>query len=110
MALTAGIHAPKLAHPESDDDPYVELVKAIVHRAVCDAIGQCSPTVSVPVAHLQADAQAWLSDDAQVAALLELTGLDSEPALRRIRMLLAATTPAAPLPEPPQLALFGGVA
>jgi hypothetical protein len=67
-----------------DDDPYIEVVKAILHRAVQDAQGHCwSPGAQSPD-QIQAEAQ--------VAALVELCGLDAAPVLTRVRRLLAHKT------------------
>jgi hypothetical protein len=67
--------------------PYGTLIAAIIHRAWRDAQGHCdSPGHSTPE-KLQAEARAWLEDEAAVAGLLELAGLDADPVLRRLRPL-----------------------
>jgi hypothetical protein len=81
--------APQLERP---DDPYQTLVLAILHRAVQDAQGHCwSPGPQSPD-QIQAEARRWLQDEAQVAAQVELCGLEAEPVLRRVRQLLTTDT------------------
>jgi len=46
------------------DDPYRQLIAAIVARAVLYAQGQCGATHG-DAAQLQAEARAWLADEAQ---------------------------------------------
>jgi hypothetical protein len=77
-----------MPQPVSDDDPYRELVKAIVRRAVEDAQGHVIYPGSRPPDRLAAEARAWLAEDGGLAALLELAGFDPEPVLRRIQQLL----------------------
>jgi hypothetical protein len=79
--------------PSVDITPsgYATLTAAIIHRAWRDAQGHCdSPGHSTP-AKLQAEAQAWLEDEAAVAGLLELAGYDAAPVLRRLRPLRETT-------------------
>jgi hypothetical protein len=69
--------------------PYAALIAAIIHRAWRDAMGHCdAPGHSTPE-KLQAEAQAWLEDEAAVAGLLELAGCDPSPVLRRLGLLKA---------------------
>jgi hypothetical protein len=83
-----GLRIPTMPQAERPDDPYVELILAILHRAVQDAQGHCwSPGAQSPD-QIQAEARRWLQDEAQVAALVELAGCDPEPVLRRVRRLL----------------------
>ena len=74
-------------------DPYRALVLAIVHRAVQDAVGRCHPTVSQPRRQIQAEAQAWLQDDAAVAGLLELAGYAPDAVLARLRQWQGTVRP-----------------
>jgi hypothetical protein len=74
-------------HVDLTPNLYVTLVLAVIHRAVQDASGRCdSPGHSTP-AKLQAEACAWLEDEAAVAGLLELAGYDADTVLRRLRPL-----------------------
>ena len=88
--MTSALRAPRLdptwAHP--DDDPYAALALAILARAVQDATGHCSPTRGVPAAVLRAEARQWLQEEAALAELVELCGVDSAPVLRRVSQLL----------------------
>jgi hypothetical protein len=90
--VAQGLRVPKMPQADSDDDPYRELVLAIVHRAVQDAQGRCGHPGSQSPDQIQAEAQRWLQDEGQVAALVELCGLDAEPVLRRVRQLLSTET------------------
>ena len=97
---------------------YRDLVIAILRQAVQDAQGTVLAPGSVSPAQLQAEARAWLQDEAAVADLLALAGIEAALVLPRIRQRLAETAPRSPAPgvsrcrcrlcRRPQLALFGG--
>jgi hypothetical protein len=84
------LRAPKMTQPTSDEDPYVRLVEAIVHRAVQDASGNVMYPGARPPALIERDARAWLLDGREVVTLVELCGCDPEPVLRRVRQRLDA--------------------
>jgi hypothetical protein len=87
------LRAPKMAPPESADDPYALLVVlAIVHRAVHDAQGHWSPLGAANPVQVRAEARTWLKDEREMTALIELCGLDAEPVLRRVRARLFGGT------------------
>jgi hypothetical protein len=58
--VAQGLRIPKLPQPDSDDDPYIELVKAIVARAVQDAQGRVLHPGNRAPAQIAVDARAWL--------------------------------------------------
>ena len=70
------------------DDPYRELVKAILHRAVEDAQGRCVHPGNRAPGQIEVEARAWLQDGWAMTDLLELAGWDAEPVIRRVRRLL----------------------
>jgi hypothetical protein len=84
-----GLRAQKYTHPDSDNDPYCELVKAILHRAMEDAQGRCVHPGDRSSVQIEVEARAWLADGAALAALVELAGYDAAPVLMRVRRLLA---------------------
>lgn len=75
--------------PAADVPPhrYTDLIAAIVSRAWRDAQGDCDCPGHRPPEKLQAEARAWLADEAAVASLVELAGCDSAPVLRRLGAL-----------------------
>jgi hypothetical protein len=83
-----GLRALKMPQPTNDDDPYVELVKAIARRAIQDATGDVIYPGSRAPAQIEREARAWVAEGSGLAALLELAGFDSEPVMRRARRLL----------------------
>jgi hypothetical protein len=89
----ADLRMPAMApQPDCPEDPYRTLITAILHRAVEDAQGHCwSPGPQTPD-QIQAEARRWLQDEALVAGLVELCGLEPAPVLRRVRRILAADT------------------
>jgi hypothetical protein len=74
---------------DSDDDPYVALITALLHRAVEDAQGRCVHPGDQTPDQIEAAARRWLQDGRELVTLLELAGYDAEPVLRRVQRLLA---------------------
>jgi hypothetical protein len=91
-ALTESVRVPKMAPPDSDDDPYVELVKAIIARAVQDARGHVVHLGNRAPGQIEVEARPWLQDGCALAALLELAGFESEPVVRRVRQMFPPDT------------------
>ena len=86
--------------------PYAALAIAVVARAVHDATGDVSPVHNGSPAQIVSEARAWLADETALVALVELTGHDAAPVVRRVRHLLAETAHCA-VPRPAtQLQLF----
>jgi hypothetical protein len=59
---------------------------------VQDAQGHCGSPGAQSPDQIQADARRWLQDEAPVADLIELCGLEAEPVLRRVRQMLTPDT------------------
>lgn len=88
MIAAARLHSIKVSQGTADDDPYTELVTAIITRAVSDALGFVSPARHVSPATLQEEAVAWITEGEGIKELLELGGFDAEPVVRAIRRCL----------------------
>jgi hypothetical protein len=87
-----GLRALKMPQPASDDDPYVDLVKAIVRRTVEDAQGHVMYPGNRAPAQIEREARAWLAEDGGLAELLELAGFESELVTRRVRLMVPASS------------------
>ena len=87
--VTHGLRVLTMPQPASDDDPYRELVKAIVRRAVEDAQGHVIYPGNRPPAQIEREARAWLAEGGGLAELLELAGFDSELVMRRVQQCQA---------------------
>jgi hypothetical protein len=97
--LTTRRRLPQMeAHTPAHDpiDGYRDLVIAILRQAVQDAQGTVLAPGPVAPAQIRAEARAWLQDEAAVADLLELAGIEAALVLSRIRRLLQETAPRSP--------------
>jgi hypothetical protein len=83
----------KIPEVGPDDDGYVALVRAVVCRAVADALGATSPTRHVSPTAIQQEAFAWLAEEDGLVALLELGGFDAEPIVRAIQQSVVEEAP-----------------
>jgi hypothetical protein len=89
--MPTGAHerrAAKMVQPHSDDDPYAMLVLAIVRRAVDDAQGCVVHPGTRSPAQIEVEARAWLAEEHELVALLELAGCDAAPVVQRVRQML----------------------
>jgi hypothetical protein len=91
-AAPHGLRIPTMPQAEREDCPYTNLALAIVARAVQDALGHCWSPGSQSPDQIQGEARRWLQDGRELAALVELCGLDAAPVLSRVRRILATDT------------------
>lgn len=88
MMQAVALHSIKVSQVHADDNPYQQLVQAIITRAVADALGYVSPARHVSPTTLQEEAVAWITEGEGITELLELGGFDAEPIVRAIRQCL----------------------
>lgn len=69
-------------------ESYRSLALAVVKQALQDATGTVFAPGPVAPDQIQAEAVAWLQDEAAVADLLELCGYDADPVVHRVRQML----------------------
>jgi hypothetical protein len=74
---------------ERPDNGYIDLIEAVLYRAVQDAQGHCALGGYLGERDkLQADALRWLADEQHVRDLVELTGVESEAIVQRVRRIV----------------------
>lgn len=79
----------KIPEVGPDDDGYVALVRAIVCRAVADAMGATSPARHVAPGAIRQEARTWLAEEDGLVEILELAGLESTPIVLAIQQCVA---------------------
>jgi hypothetical protein len=71
------------------NDPYRQLVLAIINRAHEDATGHVMYPQGYNPWHLEQEARVWLTEGREVTILLELAGYDADALMRPLRAALA---------------------